>query len=410
MFRENPLVSLISVAVTALSIAVILVMILVFQINSTGYSPVSNRSRMLFVEGTNVAAKTKGDNNRGGMSSEVVKECFYTMSKPEAVSAYGCDERPLSLPGKQRYKEYRLVYTDPGYWKITDYRFTEGSPFTEADFNAAIPRIVISEKVAKGLFGSEKAVGKEVVLDFVNYTVCGVTRDASSLETLTSADVWLPYTCNDELMRLNSDYGENMTGDFQVVLLAHSSADFDAIRAELALQTERYNGSKVDYQVSFLDNPITQLDKAMGSGQFRKVDWKSYMVDAGAFLFLLLLIPALNLVGVIQSSVQKRKEETALRKVFGARDSDLVFQVLTENMVTTTIGGLIGIGLSILLLLACKSFLFESPLALTADKLFKPGLFLAAFLFTFLLNLLSAGIPAWRTTRQPVVDALKGNE
>lgn len=410
MFRENPLVSSISVAATALSIAVILVMVLVFQINSAGYSPVSNRERMLFVEGTTVTAKVKGDHNRGNMSSEVVKECFYSMKKPEAVSAYSSGERPLSLPGQQRYKEYRLIYTDPGYWKVMDYRFVEGSPFTEADFNAAIPKIVLSEKVAKSLFGSEKSVGKEVILDFVSYTVCGVVRDVSSLEMITYADAWLPYTCNDELMKLNSDYGEKMIGSFQVVLLAPTSADFDAVRAELDQQTKRYNESKVDYQVNFIDNPITQLDKAMGSGGFRKVDWKDYLVDAGAFLFLLLLVPALNLVGVIQSSVQKRREETALRKVFGARNSDLVLQVLTENMVMTTIGGLIGIVLSIVLLLLCQSFLLDGTLVLTPDKLFKPGLFLAAFLFTFLLNLLSAGIPAWRTTRQPVVDALKGSE
>ena len=36
--------------------------------------------------------------------------------------------------------------------------------------------------------------------------------------------------------------------------------------------------------------------------------------------------------------------------------------------------------------------------------------FAVILIFTFLLNILSAGIPAWRTTRQPIVEALKGNE
>lgn len=410
MLRENTLVSVISIAGTALSIAMVLLLVLVFQINSAGYAPVSNRDRMLLVNGTTALAKDKGDSNRGGMSSEVVRACFYTLTKPEAVTAYCADSRPLSLPGKRQFKEYKLLYTDPGYWKVTDYRFTEGASFSEADFDAALPRMVISDKVARAFFGSAQAVGKDLVLDFVPYKVCGVVKEVSQMETMTYADVWLPYTCNSGLMAVNNNYAENISGNFRVTLLAHSPSDFEAIRAELAQQTERYNEGKVDYNVDFMHNPVTQLDLAMGSDGFRKVDWREYVASAGAILFLLLLIPALNLVGVIQSSVQKRQEEIALRKVFGATGKNLLVQVLTENLVTTAIGGVIGIGLSLLLLLLCRSFLFEASLILSADKLFRPGLFLAALLFTFLLNLLSAGLPAWRTTRQPVVEALKGSE
>lgn len=54
--------------------------------------------------------------------------------------------------------------------------------------------------------------------------------------------------------------------------------------------------------------------------------------------------------------------------------------------------------------------MLSENVSLTAPMLIKPGLFISALIFTFLLNILSAGIPAWRTTRQPIVEALKGNE
>ena len=100
MLRENTLVSIISISGTALAIAMVLVMVLVFQIKSTGYAPESNRSRFMYVWGTEVSSKSPGgsDRNRGGMSSEVVKECFYTLRKPEAVSGYCSDSHSLSLP------------------------------------------------------------------------------------------------------------------------------------------------------------------------------------------------------------------------------------------------------------------------------------------------------------------------
>ena len=73
MLRENTLVSVISISGTALAIAMVLVMVLVFQIKSTGYAPESNRSRFMYVWGTEVGTKNPNgpEYNRGGMSSEV---------------------------------------------------------------------------------------------------------------------------------------------------------------------------------------------------------------------------------------------------------------------------------------------------------------------------------------------------
>lgn len=408
MFRENPLVSAISVAGTALSIGMILVMVLVYQINSTGFSPESNRDRILYVEGTQ--AFDGHNRNRGYMSAEVLKECFYSLGLVEAVSGFSNDSRPLSLPGERLFKEYDIIYTDSGFWNIFDFRFLEGTSFSEADFQSGLPRMVISQRVASDLFGGEKAVGRTVVLDFIEYIVCGVVPDVASTRMTTYAQVWIPYTCNEEMTAVNPGKGENISGEFKAILMARQADDFDAIRAELDKCVNVYNDGKTAFKVDFLDNPISQNDKAMGSQGFTKVDWKEYLAGMGAFILLLLLIPSLNLIGVIQASVQKRKEEIGLRKAFGATTGSLLTQILAENLVTTLIGGLIGILLSFVLLVIGKSFLFNTEvMVLSADMLLKPGLFLSAFLFIFLMNLLSAGLPALRATRQPVVEALKGS-
>ena len=238
-------------------------------------------------------------------------------------------------------------------------------------------------------------------MDFITFTVCGVVRDVPSSLMSSYAQVWIPYSSNEALTRVNGEYGENMAGYFSVALLA---------RSELDQQVRRYNDSKTDYNVGFPSGLLSQLDTAMGSGAFQKVDWPTFLAGSGAFLFFLLLVPALNLTGVIQSSVQKRKEEIGLRKAFGATGQNLLMQILSENFVLTLIGGVIGIGLSMVLLVVGKPFMLSENVSLTAPMLIKPGLFISALIFTFLLNILSAGIPAWRTTRQPIVEALKGNE
>ena len=148
----------------------------------------------------------------------------------------------------------------------------------------------------------------------------------------------------------------------------------------------------------------------MGSNGFKKVQWTEFMADQGSLLLLLLLVPALNLIALVQSSLQKRVEETGLRRAFGATRSDVVWQVLSENFVMTLIGTAIGILLSLGLIYVAKSFLLNSGIQLTLPMLIRPGLFLAAFLLALLLNILSAMLPAWRVMRHPIVEALHGSE
>ena len=59
-FRESPLVTGLSVAGTALAVAVILVMVLVFQINLAGFAPESHRDRFLYVFGTEANSRSGG--------------------------------------------------------------------------------------------------------------------------------------------------------------------------------------------------------------------------------------------------------------------------------------------------------------------------------------------------------------
>ena len=77
MLRDYSLISLISILGTALSIAMIMVVILVFQVQLTSFVPEVNRDRMLYVEnGTEVKAQNSW--SRGNMSVEAVRECFYS--------------------------------------------------------------------------------------------------------------------------------------------------------------------------------------------------------------------------------------------------------------------------------------------------------------------------------------------
>ena len=408
LLKENRLVSCISIIGTALSIAMVMVVVLLFQIQLSGYYPEYNRDRMLYIQGTEATSKNGTDTNRGGMSAEVVRECFYSLKTPEKVTAIYSEDLPISLPNKRLFKEYNVKYTDDGFWSVFNFRFIAGKPFEKADFLSGIPKAVITDQTARELFGTTDVLGKNIVINFIDYSITGVVKEVSRAARDSYAEAWIPYTTKDQLMSLQ--YADGISGGFNVCILAKHSKDFASIRTELKQQTARYNEGKQLYKVGFAENPISRLDIAMGSEGFRKVDYKDFILETGSLVLFMLLVPALNLIGVTQASIQRRKSEVGLRKAFGATYSKLVSQILYENLVITLLGGALGLLFSFGLLNISKDFLLQNNTMINSDMLFQPGTFVATLFFVLLMNFLSAGIPALRIAKQPIVEALKGNE
>lgn len=411
MIKENRLISTISIIGTAISIAMIMIVVLVIQIQVVNYYPENNRDRMLFVEGGTVAStKDNSRIGRGNMSVETAKACFYSLKSAECVTAYNGADMAFSLPNRPMFKAFHVKEVDDNFWQMFSFRFLQGKAFSKADFDSGLRQVVITESVAHRFFGMDDAIGKELLLNRVTYRVCGVVKDVSKAASTAYADAWVPYSSIPEIMGISPNM-ENIRGMLNVVILAHRSHDFQTIREEIEKNRILYNSTKQDHEVSFLHNPITQWDKARGSGGQNYVSLKEYWLETGGVLLFLLLVPALNLLGVTQSSVQKRQAEIGVRKAFGATNRTIISQVLCENGVTTLIGGGIGLILSLIALPLCKDFMLSnSDTALNMDMLFKPMLFFIALLFCLALNLLSAGLPAWLIAHKPICNALKNEE
>lgn len=131
-------------------------------------------------------------------------------------------------------------------------------------------------------------------------------------------------------------------------------------------------------------------------------------------LFIILLVPSLNLCGLSNSRMQQRITELGVRKAFGGTKSVLVRQILNENLMLTLLGGVVGLLFSYLAVYAMRMWLFTNnqnvgtsgELSLNMEALFSPWVFLLAFVFCVVINLLSAALPAWIAARRTIVDSL----
>lgn len=412
LLRENPLLSVISVCGTALAICMVMVIIIAWQVRTMNYAPESHRDRMLYI--TAAVATKKDDagiNNGGRLGSHTVRELFSSLEEAEAVgmALNGGMNELASLADHSVELKCEVSYTDAGYWQVFDFRFLAGKPFGEAAVRSGLHEAVITESVARRLYGTTDVVGKPIELGYVPYTIRGVVRDISRLATAAYSDIWVPYT----LFNPSYDnWSERLLGPYSVYILARSSADFPRIREEVGRRVERLNASLRDYRLRLGGAPDTPLMHLNRGDAFTEPDVTGAVLRYLLIGAVILLVPAINMSGLTLSRMRKRMSEIGVRRAFGATRGRLVGQILYENLLQTLLGGLLGLVLSYVAVVSLSEWLLSasgdglSSVFLRADMLFSPTIFLLAFLACLLLNLLSAGVPAWRGSRAPIVEAL----
>ena len=217
--RENRLISLVSIIGTALAICMIMVIVLVLEVRITDCVPEVNRSRSLYMKAMSIHQKgdTSDNSSNGCMSLTVAKECFKALTVPETVTIVSTGGRMrISVPAGKTMTVDNLE-TDDTFWKVFSFDFIAGKPFTAADSESGLPKVVISASVARNLFGTVEAVGRTVQLNLADYTVVGVVKDVSKLAVSSYAQIWIPFNSTEIARKC---WYDNAMGTFRVVILA----------------------------------------------------------------------------------------------------------------------------------------------------------------------------------------------
>lgn len=182
------------------------------------------------------------------------------------------------------------------------------------------------------------------------------------------------------------------------------------MRTEALRKVEEFNAKTRDVKADILHQPSTQIEDWIGGGSEFGANLFYLYVRYGIILFILLLVPALNLSGITLSRMRRRMAELGVRRAFGATQGTILWQVLSENMVLTLLGGLLGLAMSYGAMLLLRDWLLVTSLGKTglSTGMFNGAVFIAAFLFCLVLNLFSAGLPAWRMSRLNITDSING--
>ena len=410
MMKEERLFSGIYIAGTALAIAFTMVIAVVYYAKVADIEPEVNRSRTVYVK----MYRTSKTEDWGGspflLTHQQLRDWFYNLKSAEVAC---CVLRPeefndirffLRTDGGKRLTPVVLRGVDANFFKVYHHKFVYGRPFTQEEGlpsdavdNALIA--IISKDISEQVFGKDvDPVGKTIDMERMDLRIVGVIEPTSSIASQSYGQVFVPAWDN---------AGNGVT------VVMKEGCTIEDVRKELTEIAHRYNmsGEDPDFNMEVELSPHAQ--SMMSRGKFSS--WREIILSLLPKVLVLLLVPALNLSGLVAARMKRRLPEMGVRKAFGAKKSELLYQVITENLVLTLCGGLVGLVITWLLLYVFRSWAFfalghvplltPEPL-LQGEMLFSPFIFLIAFGVCLVVNLMATLIPAWWSLRNPIVESM----
>lgn len=321
-------------------------------------------------------------------------EAVSIASMPEKIVSY---DRGRKIPSLVRR-------TDGEFWRILRFTFLEGGAFSSADEASGNHVAVINETTRRRYFDGKPALGRSLDVDGQSFRVVGVVEDVPIVRISSTADIWVPTSTSK-----SSAYKSHFTGGFLALLLAHSPADFPAIRAEVqarAREASKHLPDPKNYQeiATGADTFFESIAREFFSGDYRQSYAGRLRALFLGFAVLFLILPTVNLVNINLSRILDRSSEIGVRKAFGASSWTLVGQFVIENLALTLLGGLVGLLLAAiaLALVNASGAIAYAHFAINV-RVFLYGLALALF-----FGLISGVYPAWRMSRLHPVVALNG--
>jgi len=227
-----------------------------------------------------------------------------------------------------------------------------------------------------------------------------VVEDIPRLRMIPFAEMWAPFTT------LKSDsYKTELLGSFSAIVLARDRAAIPGMQEELRSRLARAELPDPKHYTTLVA-PLESTFEALARTDIKSESSHSerlWLLMVGAAL-LFMLLPTVNLINLNVSRIMERASEIGVRKAFGASSRTLVGQFVVENLVLTTVGAVIGLLASLLVLQAISA----SGVIPYAEFHLNVRILLYGIALTLFFGLFSGVYPAWRMSRLNPVQALKG--
>ena len=270
-----------------------------------------------------------------------------------------------------------------------------GVYFGENEVQEAKNVCVLSDADAKRLFGTDDVVGMTVDVNCYGLTkslrICGVTTQKENGTFVSYTYEGMPITINVPYTTMNeftgvSDYF------FSVTMQADKSLNSQDVADKVVkLMEKRHQCAGKDYfQVQSFQDIMSSMNQML--------DMVTAFISFVAGISL--LVGGIGVMNIMLVSVTERTSEIGLKKAIGARKSVILGQFLTEAAVLTSLGGLIGVLVGIILA-EIISKLSTTPVAISAPAA------VGGVVFSMIIGIIFGLLPSYKAANLDPIEALR---
>ena len=406
----------VSISGTALAIFLIMAIFMADRLKELDIAPMSERDRILTGQSIDFSDGEGSSASGMGIDFELAKKLYTDLDGVERISfvkiiwgRWGAGIRNEASVASE------VMGVDDEFWKIYDYKFLSGSPFEKEEIESALKLVVITQSLARSIFNETDVAGREIYIDDAPYTVKGVVEDQFTLLPDGGIGVFITFT-----PEAKSNYYAGVFGNTNVRLLLKKGIDPKYVKKQVAKRYEDLNriSEKENKKFFYHEQPYTSEELNSGTfGSNNNPRVRAKRIERGLYYTFLLLLPAINLSSMTRSRLRHRISEIGVRRAFGAKKRNIIGQIFIENFIISLLGGLIGLGFSVLFLLFMSEY-FITNVDIMSDSMvrvdvapviwniFDWATFFIAIGACFVLNLLSATIPSWRAASVEPANAI----
>lgn len=287
---------------------------------------------------------------------------------------------------RQVYDSLSVTGRNATYFEKNDI-VTEGRGLRQTDMAGDVYVCVVDENAAELLFSGRDPIGKTIKLGGSLYTIVGLAGEDSNLMSAMmgggDGSIYIPFQ---NALALN---GKSNVTSLEVYVVDTGTTD-ELITAMEALLDNVYNGMDGAYSILNMDSMLDTMSELE--------DMMTYLLAGIASIAL--LVGGIGIMNMMLVSVTERTKEIGLRKALGAEPALIQMQFLTESVVLSVAGGIVGILLG-------KLLSYIASLLIGVDFVIEWSAVALGFGFALAIGVLFGWMPARRASMLDPIDALR---
>jgi putative ABC transport system permease protein len=282
--------------------------------------------------------------------------------------------------------------TGARYPEVRNWEVELGTFFDETHVKAAAKVCVLGSEVKKSLFEDEDPIDKIIRVKQIPFLVLGVLKSKGEAGGFFNRDdiIVMPYTT--VMKRLTNEDHINSI-DVQAVSMERTVEAKRQIEELLRIRHKIAPGADDDFQVRNMS------EIAEGAAQSTQI----LGILLGSIASISLLVGGIGIMNIMLVSVTERIREIGIRMAVGAREKDILLQFLTEAVVLSVLGGVLGVAFGI----GSSKLMKFIPIFAGWKTIVSPSAIALAFVFSASVGIFFGFYPARKASKLDPIEALR---